>query len=52
MLGLAVAETPPRQVRITEAAHWHAHRNDDPAGVWLRQLLYDVAVEIESQGDG
>lgn len=52
MLGLAIAKTPLRQVRITEAAHWHARRNDDPAGVWLRQLLYDVAVEIESQDIG
>ena len=52
MLGLAIAETPLRPVRITEAAHWHARRSDDPAGVWLRQLLYDVAVEIEVQDDG
>jgi hypothetical protein len=39
-------------VRITEAEHWHARRNDDPADVWLRQLLYDVTVEIESQDVG
>ena len=52
MLGLAIAQTPLRPVRITEAAHWHARRNDEPAGVWLRQLRYDVAVEIESRDDG
>jgi len=52
MLGVVIAGTPLRPVRITEAAHWHARRNDDPAGVWLRQLLYDVAVEIEDRDAG
>ena len=52
MLGVVIAGTPLRPVRITEAAHWHARRNDDPAGRWLRQLLYDVAVEIESDDTG
>ena len=49
MLGVVIAETPLQPVLITEAAHWHPRRNDDPAGVWLRQLLYDLAVEIESR---
>ena len=51
MLGVVIAGTPLRPVPITEGAHWHARRNDDPAGVWLRQLLYDAAVEIESHDD-
>ena len=47
-LDLVVAETPVRAVQITEAAHWHPRRATDPAGVWLRRLLYDVAVEVET----
>jgi len=49
MLDLVIAETPLDPVRITEAAHWHPRRADDPAGVWLRRLLYDVAVDVESE---
>ncbi len=49
MLDLVVAETPLDPVRITEAAHWHPRRAADPAGVWLRRLLYDVAVDVESE---
>jgi DNA-binding transcriptional LysR family regulator len=48
MLGLVIAETPLRPVQITEAVHWHPRRDDDPAGAWLRHLLHEVAVEIES----
>jgi DNA-binding transcriptional LysR family regulator len=48
MLDLVVARTPLDPVLITEAAHWHPRRAGDPAGVWLRRLLYDVAVEVES----
>lgn len=47
-LDLVIARTPLDTVRITEAAHWHPRRADDPAGVWLRKLLHDVAVDIES----
>lgn len=48
MLDLVVARTPLDTVRITEAAHWHPRRATDPAGVWLRRLLYDVALDVES----
>ena len=34
-------------MQITEAAHWHLRRETEPAVVWLRQLLYDVAVSVE-----
>ena len=44
VLDLVVAETPLEPVRITEAAHWHPRRENEPAVVWLRRLLYDVAV--------
>jgi len=47
MLDLVIAETPLDPVQITEAAHWHPRRAADPAGVWLRRLLYDVAVDVE-----
>jgi DNA-binding transcriptional LysR family regulator len=47
ILDLVVAATPLGTVRITEAAHWHPRREKDPAVVWLRQLLYDVAVTVE-----
>jgi DNA-binding transcriptional LysR family regulator len=47
VLDLVVAETPLRPVRITEAAHWHLRRDSEPAVVWLRRLLYDVAVSVE-----
>jgi DNA-binding transcriptional LysR family regulator len=48
MLDLVVARTPLDTVHITEAAHWHPRRAEDPAGVWLRRLLYDVAVDVET----
>jgi DNA-binding transcriptional LysR family regulator len=48
MLDLVATQTPLDPIRITEAAHWHPRRADDPAGVWLRRLLYDVAVDVES----
>ncbi|MBM2621653.1 LysR family transcriptional regulator [Actinoplanes sp. LDG1-06] len=48
MLDLVVARTPLETVHITEAAHWHPRRAADPAGVWLRRLLHDVAVDIET----
>lgn len=51
ILDLVVAETPMDPVRITEAAHWHPRREKDPAGVWLRGLLYDVAIHLEDQLD-
>jgi DNA-binding transcriptional LysR family regulator len=49
MLDLVIAGTPLDTVRITEAAHWHPRRAGDPAGVWLRKLLYDVAVDVETE---
>ncbi|CAI9401507.1 LysR family transcriptional regulator [Nocardioides sp. T2.26MG-1] len=49
VLDLVVAETPIDTVRITEAAHWHPRREKDPAVVWLRHLLHDVAVELEDE---
>jgi len=48
-LGLTVAETPLDPVTITEAAHWHPRREQDPAVVWLRRLLYDVAITLEDE---
>jgi DNA-binding transcriptional LysR family regulator len=48
ILDLVIATTPLDAVQITEAAHWHPRRAEDPAGVWLRRLLYDVAVDVES----
>lgn len=50
-LDLVTARTPLAPVRITEAAHWHPRREKDPAGVWLRRLLYDVAVDVEDARD-
>lgn len=47
VLDLVIAQTPLTPVRITEAAHRHPRRDKDPAVVWLRQLLYDVAVTVE-----
>ena len=49
VLDLEVAETPVAPVRITEAAHWHPRREKDPAVVWLRHLLHDVAVDLEDE---
>jgi DNA-binding transcriptional LysR family regulator len=49
MLDLVVARTPIEPVRITEAAHWHPRREKDPAVVWLRHLLHDVAVDLEDE---
>lgn len=47
VLDLVVAETALEPVQITEAAHWHPRRETEPAVVWLRRLLYDVAVFVE-----
>jgi DNA-binding transcriptional LysR family regulator len=47
ILGLAIAATPLEPVRITESAHWHPRRDSEPAVVWLRHLLHDVAVAVE-----
>jgi len=47
VLDLVVAETALEPVQITEAAHWHPRRESEPAVVWLRRLLYDVAVFVE-----
>ncbi|MBI4944362.1 MAG: LysR family transcriptional regulator [Actinobacteria bacterium] len=49
VLDLVVAATPLDPVRITEAAHWHPRREQDPAVVWLRRLLHDVAVVVEDE---
>jgi DNA-binding transcriptional LysR family regulator len=51
VLDLVVAETPLTPVRITEAAHWHPRRETDPAVVWLRHLLHDVAIDLEDELD-
>lgn len=48
-LGLAVVRTPLADVDIVEAAHWHPSRSHEPAGRWLRELLYDVAVGLEDE---
>jgi DNA-binding transcriptional LysR family regulator len=47
VLDLAIATTPLDPVTITEAAHWHPRRENEPAVVWLRHLLYDVAITLE-----
>ncbi len=51
LLDLVVARTPVPAVQITEAAHWHPRRETDPAVVWLRHLLHDVAVGVEDELD-
>jgi DNA-binding transcriptional LysR family regulator len=49
VLDLVIATTPLDPVTITEAAHWHPRRENDPAVVWLRHLLYDVAITLEDE---
>jgi DNA-binding transcriptional LysR family regulator len=49
ILDLVVATTELDTVQITEAAHWHLRRENEPAVVWLRRLLYDVAVSVEDE---
>ncbi|XVX19793.1 LysR family transcriptional regulator [Actinomycetota bacterium] len=51
VLDLVIAETPLEPVLITEEAHWHPRRINDPAGLWLREILYDVAVQLEDDLD-
>ncbi|MFF5078232.1 LysR substrate-binding domain-containing protein [Actinoplanes sp. NPDC000266] len=46
VLDLVIAPTPLSPVGIIESAHWHPRRQKDPAVVWLRRLLYDLAVTI------
>jgi DNA-binding transcriptional LysR family regulator len=47
ILGLAIARTPLEPMLMTEVAHWHPRRAADPAGIWLRRLLHDVAIRLE-----
>ncbi|GAB3245892.1 LysR family transcriptional regulator [Nocardioides dilutus] len=47
VLDLVIATTPLDPITITEAAHWHPRRENEPAVVWLRHLLYDVAITLE-----
>nr|WP_221634502.1 LysR family transcriptional regulator [Nocardioides luti] len=49
VLDLEIAATDLTAVQITEAAHWHLRRENEPAVVWLRRLLYDVAVSVEDE---
>lgn len=49
MLDLVIARTPLETITIVEAAHWHPRRADDSAVRWLRRLLHDVAVDVESR---
>lgn len=49
LLDLEVARTPLDAVEITEAAHWHPRRSEEPASIWLRGLLYDVAITLEDE---
>lgn len=51
ILDLEVAQTPLDTVEITEAAHWHPRRSEEPASIWLRGLLYDVAIALEDERD-
>lgn len=51
LLDLVIAQTPVPAVGIVEAAHWHPRRENDPAVVWLRRLLHDVAIEVEDEVD-
>jgi DNA-binding transcriptional LysR family regulator len=50
-LGLVIAGTPLPPITMVEAAHWHPSRGHDPALSWLRGILYDVAVTVESALD-
>jgi DNA-binding transcriptional LysR family regulator len=52
ILDLVVVDTPLTPVQITEAAHWHPRRDTEPAVVWLRRLLYAVAVAVEDAAVG
>jgi len=49
VLDLTIARTPLDRIEITEAAHWHPAKATEPAVVWLRELLYDVAIELEDR---
>ncbi len=49
LLDLTIARTALDAVQITEAAHWHPRRESDPAAVWLRRLLHDVAIDVEAE---
>jgi DNA-binding transcriptional LysR family regulator len=51
VLDLVAVTTPLPEVQITEAAHWHPRRAEDPSSVWLRELLYDVAIELEDAAE-
>lgn len=52
MLNLTIARTPVAPVTVVEAAHWHPKREADPALTWLRQLLYEVGVQVADEIDG
>lgn len=47
-LELAIAEVPIEPVQMVETAHWHPTQSDDPALKWLREVLHEVAVRLET----
>lgn len=49
VLDLVIAETPLERVPMIEAVHWNAKRRDDPALVWLRQVLADASREVVAE---
>lgn len=45
-LGLVIADTPLERIPVIEAVHWNPRRHDDPALLWLRQVLADASREV------
>ncbi len=45
--GIAIAQTPLPSTKLVEAAHWHPSKSDDPALLWLLQMLQQAARVVE-----
>jgi DNA-binding transcriptional LysR family regulator len=50
-LGLVIAETPLPKNMLIEAVHWHPSKTQDPAIIWLVDLLRRTAEKIETESD-
>lgn len=50
-LDLVIARTDLPDVGFVEGAHWHPRRDQDPAVLWLRRLLHDIAVELDDEAE-
>jgi LysR family nod box-dependent transcriptional activator len=48
-LPLRIFQPPIEMPQLVECMQWHKYRDLDPGGMWLRQILRDVARDLETR---